>query len=31
MKVNLRKSGTKVILRKRFVNLRKNGLHYVWR
>lgn len=31
MKVNLRKFETKVILRKRFVNLRKNGLHYVWR
>ena len=31
MKVNLRKSGTKVILRKRFVNLAKDGRHYVWR
>lgn len=31
MKVNLRKNGVKVILRKRFVNLVKNGRRYVWR
>ena len=31
MKVNLRKKGCKVILRKRFVNLIRNGKHYTWR
>ena len=29
--INLRKNGVKVILRKRFVNLIRNGKHYTWR
>ena len=31
MKVNLKKTGAKVILRKRFVNLIRNGKHYTWK
>lgn len=31
MKVNLRKSGVKVLLKKRFVNLVKDGRRYIWR
>lgn len=31
MKVNLRKTGVKVLLKKRFVNLTKDGRRYVWR
>lgn len=31
MKVNLKKSGCKVLLKKRFVNLAKDGRRYVWR
>lgn len=29
--VNLKKSGIKVLLKKRFVNLAKDGRRYVWR
>lgn len=31
MKVNLKKTGVKVLLKKRFVNLVKDGRRYVWR